>query len=126
MGLPKPYIRLPKPYKLGIPHPTSLCDEPRFWWLGFLFNYPLLWSCFSQGKPFSRLCALYSRSPAASTPFAGKSRFVPASLPVGRVASWFATYKVEFLPAMAKTIPSRVGKNALLLLRGGSQVRPSL
>jgi len=40
----------------------------------------------SKGMPFARLCAcaLNPDTPAASTAFLAKSRFVPASLPVGR------------------------------------------
>jgi len=29
--------------KLGNFHPTSLCDESRLWWLGFLLYHHLLW-----------------------------------------------------------------------------------
>jgi len=36
-----------------------------------------------QGRPLDCLCALNSDSPAASTTFAAKSRFVPATLLVG-------------------------------------------
>ena len=36
-----------------------------------------------QGRPFARLSALNSDSPAASTAFVANSLFVPATLPVG-------------------------------------------
>jgi len=26
-------------------HPSSLCDEPGFWWLGLLLYHRLLWLC---------------------------------------------------------------------------------
>jgi len=35
--------------KLGNLHPTSLCDEPRLWWLGFLLYQCLFWLCFRGG-----------------------------------------------------------------------------
>jgi len=34
--------------KLGYLHPTSLCDKPRLWWLGFLLYHHLLWLCFRE------------------------------------------------------------------------------
>jgi len=37
-----------------------------------------------QGRSLDRLCALNSDNPAASTTFVAKSRFVPATIPVGR------------------------------------------
>jgi len=37
-----------------------------------------------QGRLFSRLCALNLGRPAGSTAFVANSRFVPATLPVGR------------------------------------------
>jgi len=35
--------------KLGNLHSTSLYDEPRLWWLGFLLYHRLLWLCFRWG-----------------------------------------------------------------------------
>jgi len=37
-----------------------------------------------QGRPLARLCALNPDSAAASTAFVANSRFVAATLPVGR------------------------------------------
>jgi len=37
-----------------------------------------------QGRPLDRLCALNPDSPAESATFVAKSRFVPATIPVGR------------------------------------------
>ena len=37
-----------------------------------------------QGRLFARLCGLNPDSPGANTAFLANSRFVPASLPVGR------------------------------------------
>jgi len=34
---------------LGYLHSTSLCTEPRLWWLGFLLHHHLLWLCFRGG-----------------------------------------------------------------------------
>jgi len=64
---------------IGNLHPTSLCNEQWFWWLGFLLYHCLLLLCFRGA--FACLCALYPNNLAARTAFEANSRFVPAIQP---------------------------------------------
>jgi len=68
--------------KLGNFHPTSLCDEPRLWWLAFLLYHRLLRLWF-QAKLFACLCGLNSDSPGASTAFLANSRMFQLTFPLG-------------------------------------------
>jgi len=68
--------------KLGNLHPASLR-----WTAVVVAGFPLLSSFVMftfQGRLFTRLCGLNPGSPSASIAFLANSRFVPASLPVGR------------------------------------------
>jgi len=52
---------------------------------GWVSTFIIVCYGYISGTPLACLCALNPDSPAASTAFVANSRFVPASLPVGRL-----------------------------------------
>ena len=60
-----------------------MCDQPRFWWLGFLLQ-DRFYGYVSEQAICASVYVNNPRTPAATTAFVTSSRFVPASLPADR------------------------------------------